>query len=605
MEQVERSNSGSEAIMNVKQIPQSRQNHKISPDILPLHQTLPLRLQLQTQSIQEQSQLDNIKYLNSLNLPSLKIPQDLSQAHEMSLQAKEYIEADQKKRHFEYDLLKQKRQTQLNINRQELLQQKQKFLAELAQMDIKMREDENSYTEIEMREGYLFEEKIQLIKVKREKDFIELYDLQEKLSQEAKEKEDKRMKERERRELEEKAFEDIVVQARQKREQIMNYQEILYQNAQEQQKKQEEIEIQRKEQFMKFTLVRKKIDYEQVQSEANHLRKEVENDFLEREIQERINRAKLQLNLSTDKIDAKFRRVDQDIQRAQILRGTKGMTAALNQTQSDWSMEEDALWDTYKQRLQQEEENNKKFKHQQQQQEMLNKTYSDFDRSENGINLDEIGTPGRNYGSQKQQLNKSQQNYYNKSYQNNRQQSNAGTIMKQMTIYEEMRLADDMISQLSQKISNFGPKKHGNQSVKNGSDKLMQRAFNRNGSQINLQNQILLKGKQPSSLNKYKQYVPNTVGNRHQSSNKLVRAQPYAPKLQTAPNSPNNRGNVMTSHLNKSEINAFIRNHKQVQAEKQYERQKSQLRGNTTTQLRNLGSAVKSARVSPTRPVFR
>ncbi len=40
-----------------------------------------------------------------------------------------------------------------------------------------MREDENSYTEMEMREGYLFEEKIQLIKVKREKDFIELYEL--------------------------------------------------------------------------------------------------------------------------------------------------------------------------------------------------------------------------------------------------------------------------------------------------------------------------------------------------------------------------------------------------------------------------------------------
>lgn len=50
--------------------------------------------------------------------------------------------------------------------------------------------------------------------------------------------------------------------------------------------------------------------------EALHLKKQVENDFLEKEIQDRIRQARLALDLSIDKPDMPGRAVDNKINMA-------------------------------------------------------------------------------------------------------------------------------------------------------------------------------------------------------------------------------------------------------------------------------------------------
>lgn len=76
---------------------------------------------------------------------------------------------------------------------------------------------------------------------------------------------------------------------------------MLHKNAQEQRTKEREIEKERKEVWTELTGMRKKIDYDQVRMEALHLKKQVENDFLEKEIQDRIRQARLALDLAIDK----------------------------------------------------------------------------------------------------------------------------------------------------------------------------------------------------------------------------------------------------------------------------------------------------------------
>ena len=56
--------------------------------------------------------------------------------------------------------------------------------------------------------------------------------------------------------------------------------------------------------------------------EALHLKKQVENDFLEKEIQDRIRQARLALDLSIDKPDMPGRAVDNKINMALMKRGT-------------------------------------------------------------------------------------------------------------------------------------------------------------------------------------------------------------------------------------------------------------------------------------------
>jgi hypothetical protein len=50
--------------------------------------------------------------------------------------------------------------------------------------------------------------------------------------------------------------------------------------------------------------------------EALHLKKQVENDFLEREIQDRIRQARIALDLAIDKPDMQGRNVDNKINNA-------------------------------------------------------------------------------------------------------------------------------------------------------------------------------------------------------------------------------------------------------------------------------------------------
>ena len=70
-----------------------------------------------------------------------------------------------------------------------------------------------------------------------------------------------------------------------------------------------------------LTGLRKKIDYDQVKMEGMHLKKQIENDFLEKEIQDRIRQARLALDLSIDRPDITGKVVDNKINMAQMKRG--------------------------------------------------------------------------------------------------------------------------------------------------------------------------------------------------------------------------------------------------------------------------------------------
>jgi len=100
---------------------------------------------------------------------------------------------------------------------------------------------------------------------------------------------------------------------------------MLHKNAQEQRTKEREIEKERKEVWTELTGMRKKIDYDQVRMEALHLKKQVENDFLEKEIQDRIRQARLALDLAIDKPNETNLQVDGKINVAYMRRGTNQM----------------------------------------------------------------------------------------------------------------------------------------------------------------------------------------------------------------------------------------------------------------------------------------
>jgi len=78
------------------------------------------------------------------------------------------------------------------------------------------------------------------------------------------------------------------LKAEAKKNEILHLQEILHKNAQEQRDKERAIDKERRDVWNELTGIRKKIDYDQVKMEALHLKKQVENDFLEKEIQDRI-----------------------------------------------------------------------------------------------------------------------------------------------------------------------------------------------------------------------------------------------------------------------------------------------------------------------------
>jgi ADP-heptose:LPS heptosyltransferase len=80
----------------------------------------------------------------------------------------------------------------------------------------------------------------------------------------------------------------------------------------------------------------------------------VENDFLEREIQERIQRAKWALDRGNSEVVRENKKVDQIIIMAKQMRAKE----VRESVDTNWTNEEEALWNTFKQRLQEEELNN-------------------------------------------------------------------------------------------------------------------------------------------------------------------------------------------------------------------------------------------------------
>lgn len=100
---------------------------------------------------------------------------------------------------------------------------------------------------------------------------------------------------------------------------------MLHKNAQEQRDREKAIEKERKEVWNELTSIRKQIDYDQVKMEALHLKKQVENDFLEKEIQDRIRQARLALDLAIGKPDMEGPIVDGRINEAQQRRGNQNV----------------------------------------------------------------------------------------------------------------------------------------------------------------------------------------------------------------------------------------------------------------------------------------
>ncbi|CDW75331.1 ankyrin repeat-containing protein [Stylonychia lemnae] len=502
-----------------------------------------------------QSEINLASYENSgPSIPRFNYPSDMSREQVLA------FEADRLKRQVEFIELEKKRELQLKQNKEQLKVQQRIMLEELQRLDERMIQSHDNYAEVENREMYLFEEKIKNYKLKREQDKNDLILLQQQIQKKQLEREEISKQERLIKLEEEQAFQVLTEKVEQKRQEILGFQEVLQRNVVLQNKKEVEIEDQRKEVFMKYLQMRKKIDYEQVQQEANHLRKEVENDFLEREIQDRIRRAKLQLELQVDQVDTNALKLDNDIQIAKVKRAAPETLNKIqeNLTISDWSQEE-GLWETYKEKMRQQELA---------QQQQMNQKMPDFSRIERYLSEHQFDLDV-NFGKLNQkEHNKTGQSFGKKSNTNTKSEYKP---TKQITIYEEMRLAEEMISQLSSKIKSFGSKKpQSSNRLRQTTDntKLMSKAFNRNQTQG---------GKQPRRQNSQSTLISMNQNNRR-----------FQTDAKTVPTSPNR--SPMSSHLNRSEINSFIRNHKQIESEKQYERQRSNLR---------------SQKTSPSRPVFR
>lgn len=167
-------------------------------------------------------------------------------------------------------------------------------------LNSKIEGDYSNYMEVEMREQFLIDERIRSYRELMEQNQIEQQSLVHKITTTATENEKKRNEDRMKKVNEDKEAQDIVLKAEQKKMEILNYQEILHKNAQEQRDREKALDKERRDVWNELTGIRKKIDYDQVKMEALHLKKQVENDFLEKEIQDRIRQARLALDLNID-----------------------------------------------------------------------------------------------------------------------------------------------------------------------------------------------------------------------------------------------------------------------------------------------------------------
>jgi hypothetical protein len=142
--------------------------------------------------------------------------------------------------------------------------------------------------EVDVREQFLIDEKIAAYRRMMDMHRGEQLALVTNINTKAQEEERKRVEERSKKINEQKLEQDIVLKAEAKKNEILHLQEILHKNAQEQRDKERAIDKERRDVWNELTGIRKKIDYDQVKMEALHLKKQVENDFLEKEIQDRI-----------------------------------------------------------------------------------------------------------------------------------------------------------------------------------------------------------------------------------------------------------------------------------------------------------------------------
>lgn len=230
-------------------------------------------------------------------------------AKEMQLK----MEADRVRRQIEFDRLEDSRKKAVETNKETAKKLKFDIMAENQDLNQKLEGDYSNYMEVELREQFLIDERIRTYRLQVDQNRAEQLDIVHKITTTTADAERKRQEERSKRVNEEKEAHDMILKVEQKKQEILNMQEMLHKNAQEQRQREKAIEKERRDVWNELTGIRKQIDYDQVKMEALHLKKQVENDFLEKEIQDRIRQARLALDLAIDKQDAGNKHVDNKI----------------------------------------------------------------------------------------------------------------------------------------------------------------------------------------------------------------------------------------------------------------------------------------------------
>lgn len=213
-----------------------------------------------------------------VKLVPLNYPDEV--AKEMQLK----IEADRVRRQIEYDRLEESRKKTLEANKESATKLKFDIMHECQDLNSKLESDYSNYMEVEVREQFLIDERIRNYREQMDQNKAEQLAMVQKITATVAVAEKKRQDERYKKVNEEKEAQEVVMKGEQKRQEILQLQEMLHKNAQDQRDKTRALDKERKEVWTELTGMRKKIDYDQVKMEALHLRKQVENDFLEKEI---------------------------------------------------------------------------------------------------------------------------------------------------------------------------------------------------------------------------------------------------------------------------------------------------------------------------------
>lgn len=271
------------------------------------------------EELKEYKKQFEVPELREVKLIPFNYPSDI--AKELQLK----LEADRVRRQIEFDQLEEYRKKALERNKESAAKQRFDIIHENQELNSKLEGEYSNYMEVEMREQFLIDERIRNYREIVDQNRAEQLALVQRITSTAADAEKKRQEERIKKINEDKETQDIVLKAEQKKQELLNLQELLHKNAQEQRDRERAIERERRDVWNELTGIRKKIDYDQVKMEALHLKKQVENDFLEKEIQDRIRQARLALDLAIDKPDVGGKMVDNKINMAQMRRGTMQM----------------------------------------------------------------------------------------------------------------------------------------------------------------------------------------------------------------------------------------------------------------------------------------